>query len=51
MVLTAFSWALTLAFYLAVGFAMWRLLHIGREVSEIKKLLTEVKAHRTLDIE
>jgi hypothetical protein len=45
--LTAVSWALTLGFSLAAGFAMWRILHIGREVSEIRKLLTEIKARQT----
>ena len=41
-------WALTLGFYSAVAFAIWRLFQIGREVSEIKRLLMDIRAHQTL---
>jgi hypothetical protein len=41
-------WALTLGFYSAVVFAIWRLFQIGREISEIKKRLMDIRAHQNL---
>jgi hypothetical protein len=39
-------WALTLGFYSAVIFAIWKIFQIGREISEIRKLLTDIRAHQ-----
>jgi hypothetical protein len=42
MPMVGLYWALTLGFYSAVVFAIWKLFQIGRDVSEIKKMLTNI---------
>jgi hypothetical protein len=39
-------WVLTLGFYSAVGFAIWRLFQIGRDVSEVKKILMDIRQNQ-----
>jgi hypothetical protein len=40
-------WALTICFYSAVAFAIWRIFQIGR-LSEIKRLLLDIRADQNL---
>ena len=47
MPMLGFYWALTLGFYSAVAFTIWKVFQIGREVSEIKRLLLEIRTHQT----
>jgi hypothetical protein len=35
-------WAVSLGFYSAVAFAIWKLFQIGRDVSAIKKMLSDI---------
>lgn len=46
--MVAFYWVLTLGFYSAVAFAIWKLFQIGREVSEVKQILMDIRQNQTL---
>jgi hypothetical protein len=39
-------WAFELGFYSVVAFTIWKVFQISREVSEIKKLLLDIRTHQ-----
>ena len=47
MLMVSLYWALTFGFYAAAAFAMWRVFQIGRGVSEIKKMLMEIRQNQS----
>jgi hypothetical protein len=46
MLMVALYWAFTLGIYPAVALTIWKVFQIGREVSEIRQLLMDVRAHQ-----